>query len=239
MKFRFYPFVLITIFSILVLLLFYRVTNLEYKYETLKEANVRLTTNHPLTDEQVKERQFKEEMYIKQQERDTNLILLVFTVALATTAFLTVVPFRREFESRIASVENEYANYSTTTESKYNDLEFKLSLSQSNLFKILYNQALKDKEASLSVVFLIKSISELTHNYLSKSSLNNELLKNNRLEEVRDALREVYNTYSENSIVINEDYKEPTLINLTNLRRLPFTEIDELVSLVHSTIKWS
>jgi hypothetical protein len=69
--------------------MYYRVSNLEYKYETLKEANIRLKSNLPLTNAQVKERQFKEEMYIRQQESDTNLILIVFTTALGLTAFLT------------------------------------------------------------------------------------------------------------------------------------------------------
>ena len=104
MKNNFYPVSLTIVFSLLMLFMYYKVSNLEYKYETLKEANVRLKSNSPLTDTQVKERQFKEDSYIRQQQGDTNLIIIVFTLALGLTAFLTITPTKRELTFRIASL---------------------------------------------------------------------------------------------------------------------------------------
>lgn len=157
--------------------MYYRVSNLEYKYETLKEANVRLKSNLPLTDNQIKERQFKEEMYIRQQESDTNLILIVFTVALGLTAFFTIAPTKRELNLRITSLEKQYADYKANIDSKHNDFEFRLNYSQANDYIGLYNKSVLDKDKEYCLFYAMLALSSFVDSYLSISEKSDEDFK--------------------------------------------------------------
>ncbi len=105
--------------------MYYKVSNLEYRYETLKEANVRLKTNYPLNEAQIKERQFKEEMYIRQQERDTTLILFVFSFGSAIAGFFTFRSVKEQFVNQINEIKKEYNDYKTDIENKHIEISHK------------------------------------------------------------------------------------------------------------------
>lgn len=125
MKTNFYKTILFILLSIGMLFMYYRVSNLEHKYETLKEANVRLKTNNPLNDAQIKERQFKEETYIRQQERDTTLILFVFSLGSVVIGLFTFRTVKEEFVNQINEVKKEYNDYKTEIEKKHIEISHK------------------------------------------------------------------------------------------------------------------
>ena len=159
MKKNFYPVCLTIVFSLLILFMYYRVSNLEYKYETLKEANIRLTTNNPLTESQIKERQFKEDMYISQQENDTNLILVVFTVVLGMTAFLTFTSVERTFERHVSSIDKKNTDYT-------NNIDRENSLLGKKLIKL-------EKDLSLQTA---KDYSRIAEKYYDNGDLGEYIL---------------------------------------------------------------
>ena len=235
MKNNFYPVSLTIVFSLLMLFMYYKVSNLEYKYETLKEANVRLKSNSPLTDTQVKERQFKEDSYIRQQQGDTNLILIVFTLALGLTAFLTITPTKRELTFRIASLEQKYADYTSNIDSKHNDFEFRLDYSQGNDYIGLYNKSVDEKDKEYSLFYALLALSSFTDCYLSKSIKNDEDFKYETLNLIKLTLKSlttisVYKVSVHISGIITN--------NISNIRKLNSVEVDILLSKLQASIEY-
>jgi hypothetical protein len=92
------------------LLLMYYLSNLEYKLDTLNEANVRLSQYKELTANEIKFRSFKEEQYISQQERDTTLILFVFAIFTGAVAFITFRSVTKQVIEHTASLDKKYAD---------------------------------------------------------------------------------------------------------------------------------
>ena len=235
MKNNFYPVSLTTIFSLLMIFMYYRVSNLEYNYETLKEANVRLKSNLPLTDVQVKERQFKEEMYIRQQEKDTNLILIVFTLALGLTAYLTIVPTKRELTTRITSLEKEYANYTSYIDSKHNDFEFRLDYSQANDYIGLYNKSVDSKDREYCLFYALLALSSFADSYLSNSNKSDEEFKLQTSKLIKNILEELLRSAS---YKVSVELSGIITNSLNNIRRLNSIEFDTLLSKLQASIEY-
>ena len=235
MKSNFYSVSLTIVFSLLMIFMYYRVSNLEYNYETLKEANVRLISNLPLTDVQVKERQFKEEMYIRQQEKDTTLILIVFTLALGLTAYLTIAPTKRELTTRIASLEKEYTDYSTEINNKHNDFEFRLNYSQANDYIGLYNKNVDDKDKEYSLFYSLLALSSFSDCYVSNSTKNDEEFK----YETLSLIKLILNNLTEITIYkISVKLSGIITNNINNVRKLNNVDLDLLLSKIQSCIEY-
>jgi hypothetical protein len=215
--------------------MYYHVSNLEYKYETLKEANVRLKSNSPLTDNQVKERQFKEDSYIRQQSNDTTLILLVFTIALGLTAFLTVVPTRREFDARITSLEKEYTNYSTNINNKHNDFEFRLDYSQANDYIGLYNKSVIDKDKEYCLFYAVLALSSFVDSYLSSSEKSDEEFKVQTATLIKNILDELLRS---TSYKVSVELSGIITNSINNVRKLSNIQFDILLSKLQSSIEY-
>ena len=236
MKNNFYPVSLTIVFSLLLLFMYYRVSNLECKYETLKETNVRLKSNLPLTDTQIKERQFKEEMYIRQQESDTNLILIVFTLALGLTAYLTIAPTKRELNSRITSLEKEYADYKSDIDSKHNDFEFRLDYSQANEYIGLYNKSLDNKDKKEYCLFYaLLSLSSFADSYLSSSEKSDEEFKLQTSTLIKNILDELLRS---TSYKVSVELSGIITNSINNVRKLNNVQFDILLSKLQSSITY-
>ena len=232
MKNNFYSVSLTVVFSLLLLFMYYRVSNLEHKYETLKEANVRLKSNLPLTDAQIKERQFKEEMYIRQQESDTNLILIVFTTALGLTAFLTFTSVKRDFERRSSIIEDKYTENTRNIDSKHSlilELKARMDLdsSQSNFsqssyffheedyeyyitsfldgvkFKVYHSLWMSDKFLDTKDILLKEVVSQLKRFLKILDTIEiPETLSNFQLTELKKEIRKINNDEVDNLLSI-------------------------------------
>lgn len=102
--------------SILVLLnvyLIYTVSNFDYEFQTLKESNIRLANCEPLTSEQTEMRQFKEEYYLKQQDRDTKLIMFLIPITFGIGSYFTYRKIVSEFSVYVNVLDKKYEDYET------------------------------------------------------------------------------------------------------------------------------
>lgn len=111
MKHNFYFYGFVILLAALNFLLMYQLSNLEYKLDTLRESNIRLSQNKELTPNQIEIRRFKEESYLNQQERDTTLLLTMFALFATLTAFFTFKGVTSEFEAFKSSVKDKQADY--------------------------------------------------------------------------------------------------------------------------------
>lgn len=113
MKTKFYPIVFVALLVILNVFLFYRVIDFEVKYDVLNKAVHRIIENKKPNDNTILFDKFKEESYIRQQERDTTLILTVFALFAGFTAFLTFRSFATKVEEHAALIDKKYADHET------------------------------------------------------------------------------------------------------------------------------
>lgn len=147
--------------------IYHKVAVIETRFETLKESNIRLQLNKPLTSGQIKERQFKEEMYIRQQERDTNLILSFFSFFSILVGFFTFRSVREEFvnkwneisqanESTKADIENKYIEISHN----YKKLEVEHNLKMGEVYCAKGGELINTTQSlSLYIYYKMKGIS--------------------------------------------------------------------------------
>ena len=265
MKSNFYSTALSVIFSTIVLLMMYYVNNLEYKYETLKEANVRLISKLPLTDNQVKERQFKEEMYIRQQEKDTTLILSVIGFSLVFAGFLSFKLFddkvkiiNTSFESSIHSVnsrvdafierinsitsnyEKNYKNIEHTIYELKNDFDYELvTLKQNEAKEAFSNQNLNGYifYSLYSYRFSTKCI--LYYRTIG-SNLSESMLTfmNNKIESFRLDLISILNFNNDENILLPIKDKE-TIVNLIKeINEVGNTKTFDKLNLIYSLLEF-
>ncbi|MBC8884440.1 hypothetical protein H9X57_16885 [Flavobacterium piscinae] len=265
MKDTFYTVSLTIAFSLLLLFMYYRVSNLEHKYETLKEANVRLKSNLPLTDAQIKERQFKEEMYIRQQEKDTTLILSVIGFSLVFAGFLSFKLFddrvkiiNTSFESSIHTVnsridafietinsittnyETNYKNIEHTIYDLKNDFDYELvTLKQNEAKQALSNQNLNGYifYSLYSYRFSAKCI--LYYRRIG-SNLSENLLAfmNNSIESFRLDLISILSFDNTEKILLSVKDKE-TIVNLIKeINKVGDTKTFDKLNLVYSLLEF-
>lgn len=111
--------------SVLILLniyLIYTVSNFDYEFQTLKESNIRLANCEPLTSEQTEIRQFKEEYYLKQQDRDTKLIFLVIPILFGLISYLTYKKVLTEVSIHRDALDKKYTDYETKWDEQHKRL---------------------------------------------------------------------------------------------------------------------
>lgn len=237
MKDNLYAIVITTLLFALLIFVFYRVSNLEYKYETLKESNIRLSLNTSLSSEQIKERQFKEELYIRQQEKDTTLILLVFTITIGVFSFLTFTSVKRTFDFRSDMMENKYQKYISEYEIKHSlvlELKSRLDLdnafkSKSTAYEFLRNNLFLDYTESM-----LTSIKYNVEYYLWFKSVHGKTSD----VVLNDIIRDLKRVYAN---IKNKDFEEfgEFLIysSIKEIRKADNLEVEKYVSLIYAEIK--
>lgn len=207
MKTNFYKTILFILLSIGMLFMYYRVSNLEHKYETLKEANVRLKTNNPLNEAQIKERQFKEEMYIRQQESDTTLILFVFSLGSVVIGIFTFRTVKEEFVSQINQVKKEYNDYKNDIEKKHIEISHNFSriirsLNFESALSIM-REAKSINDKSTSTGLMLTSIEKLIH-VLESNIEENQTLRNSIIDMIESQVEIIFLYLTDEQAPIDE-----------------------------------
>lgn len=122
-------FLMVVFLAIINCFLLIRVINFDSKFDTLKEAVQKLAKNENPTNNQILISQFKEESYIRQQERDTTLILTVFALFAGFTAFFTFRSFTSKIEEHTALLNEKYEEH----EAQYNEQHKRLKKLEKDL----------------------------------------------------------------------------------------------------------
>lgn len=206
MKTNFYKTPLFILLIIGMLFIYYRVSNLEYKYETLKEANVRLKSNYPLNETQIKERQFKEEMYIKQQEKDTTLILSIFSLGSLIVGFFTFRSVKEEFVNQINKIKKEHYDYKTEIEKKHSemiqnnkilrkDLNFESAISLNDKLELISDQ-------KMQIIFKL-IIAEKLINVLKDSEDENKTFQDSIISLIDNVIESIVLIFSDETLAEN------------------------------------
>lgn len=208
------------------LAVYQKLATLESKFETLKESNIRLQENKPLTAVQLKERQFKEEMYIDQQERDTTLILSVFGIFSLLIGFLTFRSVREEFVNKINQLNEKNAAYQDRIDNKYTEIahsysklenEFNLDMAETYIKRA---SSFLNVNNSMYVFYKLKSVNSYI-NALNNSLNENKLLHDSLLKTMKDQVNSALSTQN----IINERIRERHYIPIENI-----SETQELIS---------
>ncbi len=132
-------YILVSILTVLNLYFIYTISNFEYHFETLKESNIRLANCEPLTSKETEIRQFKEEYYLKQQDRDTKLIFLVIPILFGLVSYLTYKKVLGEVTIHRDVLDKKYTDYETKWDEQHKrlsklelDLYFQIGLNYSD-----------------------------------------------------------------------------------------------------------
>lgn len=147
MKLNFYPLALIVILCVANIFLFYRILNFDSKYDALNSKFEKILQNKQLSNSEIAIEKFKEDSYIRQQERDTNLLLFVFTLFATATAFITYRSFVAKVIDHTAATEQKYTNYETKSNEQHNiilELKSRIDLEAGHKYNSIANQDLED-----------------------------------------------------------------------------------------------
>lgn len=193
MKHNFYLYSFVLLLVAANFLLMYKLSNLEYKFDTLREANVRLSQGKELTSSQIEVRSFKEESYIDQQERDTTLILTVVALLATFTAFFTFRGVKDEFEAFKLSINDKYIKVENKNSEQQKrlanlevDVSFQLAIIHEDQATKFY---MKDK-MDYYINSLLCSAEELAF-VLNNQTDENEMFLENTYKDVIDTLNKI------------------------------------------------
>lgn len=190
--------VLLVVFCISgVFLMYNKLSALEYRYETLKESNIRLQLKEPLTSNQIKEREFKEEMYIRQQEKDTTLILSIFGAFSILVGFFTFRSVREEFVNKVNQIDQSNIAAKAEIQNKYIEITHSYRKLENEYNLYMTEEFIRKASTFLNVnscmyVFYklksIKSIINALENTLNESPYLQQSLLKRMNEQVLSAI---------------------------------------------------
>lgn len=158
-----------------VAILLFKYCTLTTKVESLNNQIVRFANCETKTIEDLKHQQFKEDSYIRQQERDTTLILFIFSVLIASFGFFTFKLSSDEFAFFKDKVKDDINNQHT----KYETVHNQLVETQTDFYSQIadYNEEKAKKYKSehnelLYITYIMKALNNHTTCYLNHIILN-------------------------------------------------------------------
>lgn len=193
---------LIGLLILTTLFLMYKVDSLSHRFETFKEYQIKQLKKVKLSNTDLKFSQFKEDSYIRNQERDTTILLVFFPAFLAITAFITFRGVKIEMERNIKVMDDKYHNQNSKWETQENHLlklESDFCLQMGHSFLNMGNDALRDK----NIVYYIGYYVQACKYYCDHIKLNpaSKYIDKNMIQNI---IEDVSNTTKlENELVIN------------------------------------
>lgn len=241
MKTKFYPFLLTAILAVINIFLFYRIINFESKLDTLREAVHKLNENKQPTDKQILISQFKEESYIRQQERDTTLILTVFALFAGFTAFLSFKSFSTKVEEHADLMNTRYIKYEAENREQHGrliDLESDLNYEMYRLKSMEADKALDDKDLDRYVFYNIFANYHLYHYIV----YNKDKGRNDFVESLIKSLiinLKVIDSKINNKIVeMNISYKDGIIYQISKINGLGEHEVFSLFNSIYTKLSF-
>ncbi|RWW92351.1 hypothetical protein [Flavobacterium cerinum] len=239
MKLRFYPFILTAILAVINIFLLYRVINFDAKYEVLNSTLHKVLINKKLSPSEIEIQKIKEESYIRQQERDTTLILTVFALFAGFTAFLTFRSFSSKVEEHTAIIDKKYADH----EAKNDEQHRRLSKLENDLNYEMYR--LKEIEAEKAYIeerlegYIFYSIYANYHIYTcvqyNKEQGNSKNAKN-LVDSIKINLK-LMNTKID-KVEINESYRNVIISQINGINEIGDHEIFQTFSEIYSKLEF-
>lgn len=227
---------LIAILVVVNILLFYKITNFDVKFQTLKEALIKIEKNKQPLDKDILISQFKEESYIRQQERDTTLILLVFTLFASAVAFITYRGFVNKIVDYTASTEQKYTDHKTEYDKQHNIiLELKSRIDHEMAFKY-YTYASDSYREKFYDDYLDSTLTSISYYVEYYFYLTNEdaTLSAILISDLETRLKKAYERVKGKSV--KDISKHSTGMSIDNIRKLNNTEINKYLDLISAKI---
>lgn len=106
-----------------------QINHIKSRLDTTNETLYRIASKDSLINQDIKLMQIKEDMYIKQQDRDTNLILWVIAIVFGLFSIISYSSFTRKVEQVEKDLNERYSEQST----KFNRLAHELNRTKADL----------------------------------------------------------------------------------------------------------
>ncbi len=193
--------------------------SIEKQFESFKE-NLLLTEQITSKNENLKLIDaFKEDAYIRHQERDTMLILSMFGLITFVFGFFTYKSVREEFGLKINIIEKKFESNKSelllevntlkeefsNTINEVNDIKFEFYSNLSTVFNNLQNQERKNKNYNLSLLNCFISLDyAIKTKVLGKNIYNLEFENNVDLEILRNLIIDLIENNGATDLLINQ-----------------------------------
>lgn len=220
--------ILCFILLITTIYLFKKVDVVHDQLNTLATYNEKLQKKLPISAENLIEAQFKEEAYIRQQERDTNLILFLFGFISVGVGFFTFKNVKNEFESKTKNMFDEFEKKIISITDEYNVTKKELIDTKYELYSQMYQSypnfiklAEKEGKYELALIYSLMNINCIIKlNIIEKNYYNfkNDSISN--LELLSGKIIEYVNNHNVSEIGIQHS----TLLNLKKNISIYFIE---------------
>lgn len=189
------------------------------------------------TIQDLSKRQFKEDYYIEQQNRDTTLILFVFGAVITGLGFFSFKTFDARLlhqQEQQTRTNEESLNKIKIYEHKLKNLEVKISIDDAEKNRIRANEFLKEKEYYKYLVSSLLSVKNTTALYFQLKEENSDLHKDIEFEILKN-LNVIYSTIKSHAPLT--DIKDFAVgMYLQEIRKMDSIKIDRIASLIHSTV---
>lgn len=218
-----------------------KINYLEVKIENLNTSFVKMSKNDSPTEQQLKYQQFKEDAYIKQQEWDTNLLLIVMPTLFALIGFFTFKSSSEEFSFFRNEMTNKHDEHAAKNESVHNKL---LELQQSLIHQsstINRNRAdsyLSKNDKAEYFLYTLLSLSDTAEYYL----YNVGRVENQGNAKAEQSILLIIATLKQLNGLASSEINQHTIASMVipniirRIRKIENQEIDALLSKIHTKI---
>lgn len=220
-------------FFLLISLLVFLTINFHNNNVLESRINTITKNNKPLNSEKT----FKEDYYITQQSHDTNLLLVVFTVLIAFTGLFTYINIVERYNAKVSEIKDEIKKYESDWDKVHYDLDLTkvtISIASSNLNSEKAKTFLINKDFKNYFQHELLSISDKTDYYLWVVKTEQQ----DMAEFVIGTQLKKLTSVSNNIVTIKFDKAISLILDtyINNIRKMNNTEINKLVSIIHSKI---
>lgn len=227
-------FIIITIIS-----QYSEIRNLNSRIDTININFKRLADNDSSLVSEIKFMQFKEDSYLKQLDRDTNLILWFIAIVFGLFGLISYASFNRRVGILEKEINNKYESHISELEllkeGLYNT-KADLKYDSSDLNNKMAEDYYKDKKYANYVLYNLLSCSQLSVYYLFHKNKNNTTLAESSYGDILARLNHIKVKISglENKPKIKKE--EFTTIT-KEIRKIEEHEIIKLISKIHTLIE--
>lgn len=214
-----------------------QIKHLNSRIDTANETIYRIATNDSLISQDIKMMQIKEDMYIKQQDRDTNLILVVFTISFLLFSLITYGSFAKRVDNIEREIESKNSKYIQTLRL----LKMKLIGALGAINKDRADEYLTKKSFSKYITFQLRYLSNLVE--VSKTLIDTREMDSSVYDDI---VSKIASGITDIVLFFEQMIKEDMEITvdrevfnhyLDELRTIKDSNLNELVSKLESLIK--
>lgn len=222
------------------------VTAINYHKNNVLESKINTLGKSTSQSKNADIQKFKEDYYITQQGKDTDLLLFVFGLSVTIMGVLTYHNIVTKFEDKIAEVKNEFEDYKNDwkdTQETLNELRVHFYIDSVQLSKELAETHFSKREVKKHLTYTLRATAKYADLIKFVKEVENETDKDETelIESFTKNVVALLSTLNVNigngeSLKFNSNERNLLEIDIENTRTIPNVNINRFLSDIHVKI---